>query len=331
MNYTNLRSRIALLLVLFQSINLLLTPHALVPTISPIKIQGHASKQISFSPVHQVIASKTKLPKEHVVTKYPRSPSSLYVAFPGRGNVDAKSLLKEMQSSIYSFVRATGLLFASVAKATKESLRNYWWCHPMLLALVPAYSLIFKGSWASMPDWWAVFDMSHLAAPGKANWILASFLGSNVAYGLSAAYLIKRFGSFEISENGRLKFKRSKLSMLTFWLTLSGIISTAYHSFQTLGSFAVADAFCYIDHAIAGSSIFYFFHVCGNPSKRTWTIGAMALLALFGGTPTNYAWIHSSWHYLSALTATLWALDGYHRTSESEKQGEAPGENMEMT
>lgn len=332
MNNTNLRTRITLLLLLLQSTSSLnvLTPHVLVPTISSVRSTGHGSRDISFSSVHQAVTSNTKLPKEHVVTNYPRSPSLLYVAYPGREKVGAKSLRKAMLASIYSFARATGLVFGSLAKATKESVRKYWWCHPMLLALVPPYSLIFNGSWASMPDWWSVFDMSHLATPEKANWILASFLGSNVAYALSAIYLIKRFGFVEISERGRLKFKPTKLSMLAVWLTLSGVISTVYHSFQTMGSFALAESFCYVDHAIAGSSIFYFFHTCGNPSKRTWTIGAMSLLALFGGTPSNYAWIHSSWHYLSALTATAWALDGYQRISDSKKQDEASGDNLEM-
>jgi hypothetical protein len=69
-----------------------------------------------------------------------------------------------------------------------------------------------------------------------------------------------------------------------------------------------------LDHAVAGSATLYFLDTCGVPSRMVLLIGAVALVALVVTSP-GYAFLHSSWHYLSAVTATKWALDGYNRLS----------------
>ena len=97
--------------------------------------------------------------------------------------------------------------------------------------------------------------------------------------------------------------------MLGIWVLACGLISTIFHSVQALGSFAVANALCYVDHAFAISAAFYFLKTCGMPSRRTLTIGVISLITLAVTYP-GYAWLHSTWHYLSALTATKWAVEG---------------------
>jgi hypothetical protein len=166
-----------------------------------------------------------------------------------------------------------------------------------------------------MPDWWSVVNMDHIVASDNASWIIAPFLGSNVAYVLSGIYLMKQFRFFDRSQSGNLVFRPTKFSMLGVWVLVAGLISTIYHSFQALGNFQLAESLCYLDHAVAGSAMFYFFDTCGVPSKMASIIGAVAIVTLVVTTP-SYAWLHSSWHYLSAATATQWALDGYNRYSD---------------
>ena len=154
--------------------------------------------------------------------------------------------------------------------------------------------------------------MEHIAAADNANWIIGPFLGSNIAYALCGMYLMKRFRTFRRSQSGKLVFRPTKISMLGVWVCISGLVSLVYHYVQALGPHALAENFCYLDHAVAGSATFYFTDTLGAPSKMTWVIGVMALVTLVASTP-NYASIHSCWHYLSAATAMRWAHDGFKR------------------
>jgi len=165
-----------------------------------------------------------------------------------------------------------------------------------------------------MPHWWSVVRMDHIASASHANLIIGSFLGSNIAYAISGIYLLKKFWLSEQSQGSDKECRRSRFSMLGFWILVAGVISTVFHSVQALGSYALAESLCYLDHAVAGSATFYFIDTCGIPSKATAYIGAFAMLALVISTP-GYAWFHSSWHYLSAMAATRWAIDGYARIS----------------
>jgi len=187
----------------------------------------------------------------------------------------------------------------------------------MVLALIPPYCVIFKGSYASMPNWWSVVKFDHIASPDNASWTVATFLGSNVAYALSGTYLIKRFRLLKTSQNDGHQFRQTKFSMLGVLVLVAGLISTVFHSVQVLGPYALAENLCYLDHAVAGSTVLYFVDTCGIPSKMTTFIGILALITLVITTP-NYTCLHSFWHYLSAATAILWALDGFSKSSDSD-------------
>jgi hypothetical protein len=112
--------------------------------------------------------------------------------------------------------------------------------------------------------------------------------------------------------NGDIEFKPTRYSMLGVWIITAGLISTIFHYVQALGSYQLAIDLCFLDHAVAGSATLYFLDTCGIPSRMALLIGAVALVTLVITSP-GYAFLHSSWHYLSAVTATRWALDGYSR------------------
>ena len=241
------------------------------------------------------------------------SSSSLEVMTPGRSRAGTRSG-EVTSTSLDRSLRATDIVLASLTSSIMQSIRKFWWCFPMVLAMVPPYCVIVKGTYASMPDWWRVVNIDHIAASDNANWIIAPFLGSNIAYVLSGIYLMNRFRFFKRSQSGVLQFRPTRFSMLGVWVSAAGLSSTIFHSVQALGSYALAENLCYLDHAVACSAILYFFDTCGVPSKMTSLIGAVAMVTLVVTSP-GYAWFHSSWHYLSAATATRWALDGYIRLS----------------
>mmetsp|Transcript_22374 Transcript_22374/g.47027 ORF Transcript_22374/g.47027 Transcript_22374/m.47027 type:complete len:326 (-) Transcript_22374:36-1013(-) len=245
------------------------------------------------------------------------SSSSLEVMNPGRSRFETRNNGGAVSSPYLNtsiLLQGAGNLLASLASSAIELLRKYWWSFPMVLALFPPYCVLFKGTYASMPDWWSVVNRDNFATAKITNWSIASFLGSNIAYALSGIYLHQRFRFCERSQRGSLEFRPSRFSNLGVWILVAGLISTIFHSVQALGSYALAESLCYLDHAVAGSATFYFFDTCGIPSKVTSLIGALAITTLVISTP-SYAWFHSSWHYLSAAAATRWAIDGYARMS----------------
>ena len=98
----------------------------------------------------------------------------------------------------------------------------------------------------------------------------------------------------------------SQQFFLGAWVLLAGLVSTIFHSVQTLGDYAIAEGWCYLDHGVAISAILYFFRICGRPNKIVWTLGGTGLVAL--SIPNGYAWLHSVWHVLSAAAAVVWGL-----------------------
>ncbi|CAB9507562.1 expressed unknown protein [Seminavis robusta] len=229
-------------------------------------------------------------------------------------------------------------------------IKTYYWVLPSFLALVPLYTTFVLGIGdAAMPHWWPVTKMDYILKSPDAALVIGHFLASNIAYFLCGGYLVKKFPFVKpeqqetsktttINESvGRASsvlaatttavvgFKDRLLTMKLIptqqtWLGLlllsAGVISTIFHTEQALGSYALSNSLCYLDHAVAGTATFYFFHTCGKPSPRVWALGVTGLAFLSIPLP-GYAWLHSAWHYLSAAAATLWALESHCPTMQS--------------
>lgn len=203
--------------------------------------------------------------------------------------------------------------------ASKKLLLETWWLMPMLLILVPIYSAVVMGKCACMPDWWQVVRMDTIRQSKDAALIIGGFLVSNIAYFAAGGFLLARFPMRTVKKRNALVplVKPTAFSMLGIWILLAGTVSTIFHSVQALGSHAISESLCYVDHAVAISAAFYFFKMCGFPSKRVWVLGIASLVTLVFCHPA-YAMIHSLWHFLSAATATQWALVGYQRAQARE-------------
>lgn len=154
--------------------------------------------------------------------------------------------------------------------------------------------------------------MDYIRQSRDASLVIGGFLLSNVAYFISGTLLLNRF-PFRAMEKGMVRVQPTKFTMLGIWILLAGAVSTIFHSVQALGSYAIAESLCYIDHGVAISACFYYFKTCGLPSKKVWTLGMAGLAALVCTEP-GYAILHSTWHFLSATAATKWAIEGYDRT-----------------
>lgn len=314
---------VAVLLILLQTVNSFSTPR--VRGILPAGLDKCTlTDSDSFRIRPSGIATSHHRMHDFRTEDLSPSSSSSQVMIPGRTPGRSRVATKS-RDAISTFLdrslRAIYIMLASLTSSITQSIRKYWWCFPMVLAMVPPYCAIVKGTYASMPDWWSVVNMDHIAASDNANWIIAPFLGSNIAYLMSGLYLMNRFRFFQRSKSGGLEFRPTRFSMLGVWVSVAGLVSTIFHSVQALGSYGLAENLCYLDHAVAGSAILYFFDTCGLPSKMASMIGGLAMITLVVSSP-GYAWFHSSWHYLSAATATRWALDGYSRLSRSLPSGD---------
>lgn len=207
-------------------------------------------------------------------------------------------------------------------------IQQSWWCVPMAgLISVPLYSAIVHGSYATMPTWWALQNVGYLRNMPA---LCLTFLGSNIFYFLSGLLLLNRIsipiggGENSNSNDDILNehqtivkkgafFHTSRHFPLLGWSVLtSGAISVVYHAFQALGNVGLAESLCFVDHGMALSSGFYFFHKCGLPSLKTLAIGvpSLGLLACPGDM---YPVLHSLWHVASAGTTVSWALDGVEK------------------
>lgn len=201
-------------------------------------------------------------------------------------------------------------------------LRQSWWTFPLFLALVPLHCAL-QGTCAAMPVWWQLVNMDYVKVSKHATLLVSCFLGSNIAYFGSGLFLLQRFplhlgiGAKSSEKKRRKKNKTTstiatRFPMLGMWILGAGLTSTIFHSVQALGSYQIAESLCYIDHAVALSAGGYFWDTCGAPSRRTLGLGMLSLVTL-ALTHPGYAFLHSTWHFLSATTATLWALEGHDR------------------
>mgnify|MGYP005681732063 FL=1 len=254
-------------------------------------------------------------------TKYPYTTSS-EVMSPNRNRNNERETASNVRDLSLRIIDRPHIIILlssitqSITQSVTSSIRKYWWCFPMSLALYPPYCSIFKGTGANMPDWWRMVNMEYITASDNAKWIIGPFLASNISYIICGLYLMNRFRFFQTSPlNGDIiEFRPTKYSMLGVWIIAAGLISTIFHYTQALGSHSLAVDLYFLDHAVAGSATLYFLDTCGVPSRMALLIGAVALVTLVITSP-GYTFLHSSWHYLSAVTATKWALDGYNRLS----------------
>ena len=181
----------------------------------------------------------------------------------------------------------------------------------MLLAIIPVYCAVFQGTCVSMPAWWPMVKMDMIRQSNAAAFVITGFLLSNIAYFVSGCFLLKKF-PLKTMEKGLIRLQPTKFSYLGLWILTAGLVSTIFHSVQALGSPALAESLCYLDHGIAISAGGYFLNTCGFPSKKVLTLGIAALATLVITDPC-YTVLHSTWHFLSAAVATTWAVEGYSR------------------
>lgn len=190
----------------------------------------------------------------------------------------------------------------------------------MALAIVPVYSSLVWNVLPTMPHWWPLTRMDQLFTSPSWNLIVTVFLSSNLFYFASGAYLLGRFSLLsKTAYAGKTGLKG--FPMLGGLIMTAGAVSTTFHYFQALGSFRIAEALCYVDHAVAISSILYFWHRCGRPGLAASLMAAAGFATLAITQPlVIYPYLHSAWHGLSAGAAVFWANDGVNRRLQMMEQ-----------
>lgn len=211
----------------------------------------------------------------------------------------------QSRTAIYQFCTST-------AKSSWNVLKRCWWALPMSLAIVPVYSALVCKVWPTMPYWWPLTRMDQLFTSPSWGLIVTVFLSSNLFYFASGAYLLGRF-SWNNNRNDDTRNLKG-FPMLGTFIIAAGTVSTIFHYFQALGSFRIAEALCYLDHAVAISAISYFWHRCGRPGLAASLMATAGLATLAITKPiVIYPYLHSAWHGLSAGAAVFWAHDGMRR------------------
>lgn len=268
--------------------------------------QSRTFPKTSFSNIflddsQQIISSQLETPL------FPPSDASSAVAslkltdisLPALRDYNSHFLLLSGRSALSNFCVA-------VAKGSASFLKRWWWALPMGLAFVPVYSSLVLKVLPSMPHWWPLTKMDQLFSNPSYGVIATVFLSSNLFYFASGLYLLKRFSRKSNAMQG--------YQMLGGLVLAAGVVSTIFHYFQALGSFRIAEALCYIDHAVAVTSILSFWNRCGRPGVCTTVIGLAGIATLVITDPLHiYPYLHSTWHGLSAAAAILWAHDGVKR------------------
>jgi hypothetical protein len=282
--------------------------HHILPAVSAGALTNSPARRVNPIPFDDIYHRRTAVS--------PIYSSETSFSSTNLGSSQQESLQVRFQRLLVAFP-SLGVLCNQVVSwkaAAMNSLRETWWLSPMLLALIPIYSAVFLRRCACMPEWWQVVKMDTIRQSKDAALIIGGFLVSNIAYFASGVFLLARFPIRSVKKRDALLplLKPTPFSMLGIWILLAGTVSTIFHSTQALGSHAMSESLCYVDHAVAISAAFYFLKQCGFPSRKVWAIGIASLITLVFYHP-SYATIHSLWHFLSATTATQWALEGYQR------------------
>lgn len=214
--------------------------------------------------------------------------------------------LSNLRKSAAIARRRIPILVSAATQATIDTIQKCWWCLPMILALVPPYFALVHRTNPKMPSFWPLVQLDAVSAV-----ILGGFLLSNIAYFISGIYLYLRYHHLvpSTSDDESKDLHPTRDPLLGGSVLAAGTVSTIFHSVQALGSQALAECLCFIDHGVAISSILYFWFRCGRPSQRTWALSLVGLTTL--SITANYAWLHSAWHFLSASAAVVWARDGF--------------------
>jgi hypothetical protein len=180
--------------------------------------------------------------------------------------------------------------------------KQYWWTFPLALCFAPALMHTICQQPISTPNFWKMVNLQFILKHSPdAKMVVQFFVGSNIAYLGAGSFLLHRFPGGRVLKRG-----------LGLWTLSAGLISTIFHTIQAVGDYSVAESLCYIDHGIAGAAVLYFWKTCGAPpmTVKFWSITIAGLAALSLPIHPGYAWLHSTWHFLSAYSAILWAMDG---------------------
>lgn len=181
-----------------------------------------------------------------------------------------------------------------------KTISEIWWLSPILLCFVPLISQLFFSTLPATPEVWKLVNLPALCQNNA--YFVAGFLASNISYLASAGLL-----------GASRRFRPAA------WVLAAGLVSSAFHTVQTFGTYSLAEAWCYLDHGVAITAILYFWRTFGLPnSKLFWGTAAAGLLTLVAPTGNNgkiYTVMHSAWHVFSASAAVIWALE--HRPRKS--------------
>ena len=232
----------------------------------------------------------------------------------------------ERKAKRTSLVQHFRTIFSASLVGAKYALSRSWWCFPFLLTVYPLFYFLAAGKPATSPSFWSMPILSSLIHSPSARAIITGFLLSNISYFLSGLYLLDVIPDVRWAIPSRRKLMEKKVDepgfsenpLLGTLILLCGVMSVLYHTFQTIGAqyHHIAEAFYYIDHGFAISSILYFLNLCGVPGKRTLALGTTGLVLLATGSIRGaefYAFIHSFWHFFSAGASLSWAHDGRRR------------------
>ena len=199
---------------------------------------------------------------------------------------DDDALLNYVRSSLSEVMRASDRLKSVLC----TFIASTWWLTPLVLCLVPLYTLCLFQCLPVTPDCWKLVQLQPF---GHSVSSIGGFLLSNVVYFVSGGYLC---------------YKSDTTRSLGLWTLLAGLVSTIFHSVQVV-DYRLAEALCYFDHGVAITSILYFVKTLGLPGLRTTVLSALGLVLLANPLPDLYLWLHSFWHVCSAGAALTWAMD----------------------
>jgi len=228
-----------------------------------------------------------------------------------KNTIPSFDLTSTLTSSAVLSLQAVKECVDQICQVFKNAVTNYWWLFPLTLCLVPVYTKAVLQTTPVTPDFWKLvsLDFLHHSHPATATTTISAFLLSNISYFLTGAFFLLRNNNNN-NNNDTQSSSSSSLTAAGYWVLLAGSMSTVFHTVQAVGDYSVAEALCYLDHGVAGTAILYFWRTFSHPSRRTTALGLAGLVAL--ASPSSnavYAVLHSLWHFLSAATAVVWAMD----------------------